>query len=87
LQQTFAKLATLHAKNNFALAIATGDLFSEDDAAVAELIEGKIIVPLPLYFTVGSSPLPQTIIEKIEKHEEVFMPKVITKVMFTDIFD
>jgi hypothetical protein len=78
LQQTFAKLATLHAKNSFSLAIVTGNLFSEDETAVADLISGKIIVPLPVYFTVGSDPLPQAIIEKIEKHEEVFMPEQIS---------
>lgn len=82
MQQTFAKLATLHAKNNFALAIATGNLFSEDDAALADLIEGKIIVPLPIYFTVGSAPLPQAIIEKIEKDEEVFMLEGISLSVF-----
>jgi len=71
LQQTFAKLATLHSKNNFALAIVTGNLFSEDDAVVADLLADKIVIPLPTYFTVGSTPLPQAIIEKIEKDEEV----------------
>ncbi len=71
LQQVFTKLSILHAKNNFSLALVTGNLFSDDDVAMKDLLEGKIVVPLPTYFTIGTSPLPQAIIEKIEKDEEV----------------
>jgi hypothetical protein len=71
LQATFTKLASLHAKNAFSFAIAVGNLFAEDNEAVSELLEGKIIVPLPTYFTVGLNPLPPRIVEKIEKDEEV----------------
>jgi hypothetical protein len=71
LSAAFTKLTTLHTKNNFSLAIITGNLFAEDDDAVSDLLAGKITVPLSTYFTVGTSPLPKRIIEKIEKDEEV----------------
>lgn len=71
LRPVFKKLSTLHAKNNFSLAIVAGNLFSQDDETVSELLAGTITVPLPTYFTVGSTPLPQRIVESIEKDEEV----------------
>jgi hypothetical protein len=71
LQPAFAKLKSLHSKNNFSVAIVTGNLFDGDDDAVADLLAGNIAIPLPTYFTVGTSPLPPRIIEKIEKDEEV----------------
>jgi len=71
LQAVFNKLATLHTKNAFTLAIVAGNLFSEDNGAVSDILAGKITVPLPTYFTVGTTPLPQQILEKIEKDEEV----------------
>ena len=67
----FTKLSTLQTKQNFALAIVSGNLFAEDDDTVADLLAGKITIPLPTYFTVGTTPLPLTIIERIEKDEEV----------------
>ena len=72
LSSLFTKLSTLQAKQNFALALVTGNLFAEDDETVADLLAGKITIPLPTYFTVGSTPLPQSIINKIEKDEEVW---------------
>jgi hypothetical protein len=71
LQSAFVKLTSLHSKNNFSVAIIAGNLFDGDDDAVADLLAGRITVPLPTYFTVGTSPLPPRIIEKIEKDEEV----------------
>ncbi|TVY47695.1 CWF19-like protein [Lachnellula occidentalis] len=71
LQPVFTKLSTLHAKNSFAFAIVTGNLFSEDNDAVTELLTNKITIPLPTYFTVDTTPLPQRIIEKIEKDKEI----------------
>ncbi|KAF4629972.1 hypothetical protein G7Y89_g8171 [Cudoniella acicularis] len=71
LQQAFSKLTSLHAKNNFSLAIVTGNLFAEGDDSVSDLLEGKISIPLSTYFTVGTRALPSRIIEKIEKDEEI----------------
>lgn len=65
------KLSTLQAKQNFSIALVTGNLFAEDDETVADLLAGKISIPLPTYFTVGTTPLPQSIIERIEKDEDV----------------
>ncbi|PVH76588.1 hypothetical protein DL98DRAFT_517815 [Cadophora sp. DSE1049] len=71
LQSVFSKVSSLHAKNNFSLAIVAGNLFAEDDTAVDDLLEGRINIPLPTYFTVGTTALPQRIIDKIEKDEEI----------------
>ncbi|KAF6842639.1 cwfJ domain-containing protein [Colletotrichum musicola] len=72
LQPAFTKLATLHAKNGFSFAIVTGDLFgAEDDGTVDSLLRGDIKVPLPTYFTVGTTPLPPQIVAKIEADEEI----------------
>ncbi|WYZ42572.1 hypothetical protein EsH8_VI_000271 [Colletotrichum jinshuiense] len=72
LQPAFAKLATLHAKNNFSFAIITGNLFGvDDDKTVDSLLSGELKVPLPTYFTVGTTPLPPQIIAKIEADEEI----------------
>lgn len=71
LAAAFTKLTTLHTKNNFSLAIITGNLFAEDNDVVSDLLAGKIAIPLPTYFTVGTTPLPKRIIEKVEKDEEV----------------
>jgi len=71
LQPVFRKLSTLHAKNNFSFALVAGNLFLEDSDAVSDLLADQITIPLPTYFTAGTIPLPQRIIEKIENDEEV----------------
>lgn len=76
IRNVFTKLTSLHLKNNFALAIVAGNLFAgaedtEAEDTITDLLTGKIPIPLPTYFTVGSLPLPKRIIEKIEKDEEV----------------
>lgn len=73
LEPAFKKLSALHAKNNFSLALVTGNLFADaqDDDTVTALLDGKISVPCPVYFTVGSHALPAAVVEKIEKDEEI----------------
>lgn len=71
LQSAFTKIGTLHAKNNFTFAIVSGDLFSEDDDAVTDLLNGKITIPLPTYFTIGLNPFPQRVIDKLSTDEDV----------------
>ncbi|CAH0049551.1 unnamed protein product [Clonostachys solani] len=73
LEPALQKLATLHAKNNFTLAILTGDVFTPetDDSTLDSLINETFQVPLPTYFTIGAHPLPQRIAEKIEANEEI----------------
>lgn len=69
------KLSTLHSKNNFSFAIVVGDLFDEDDDAVADLLAENISIPLPTYFTVGVKPLPQRVVDRLSKDEDVsFLP-------------
>ncbi|OAA71451.1 CwfJ domain protein [Cordyceps fumosorosea ARSEF 2679] len=74
LEPAFKKLAALHAKNSFALALLTGDVFgpeTDDDetrsAAIDALLAGTLTVPLPTYFTVGSRPLPARVVARIEE--------------------
>jgi hypothetical protein len=71
LAPLFTKLSTLHRKNNFSFAVVAGDLFEEDDDAVADLLAEKISIPLPTYFTVGVKSLPQRVVERLSKDEDV----------------
>ncbi|KAK1979734.1 CwfJ C-terminus 1-domain-containing protein-like protein [Colletotrichum cereale] len=72
LQPAFTKLATLHSKNSFSFAIITGNLFGVDDESTVDtLLRGELKVPLPVYFTVGTTPLPPRIVAKIEADEEI----------------
>ncbi|KAL8784592.1 MAG: hypothetical protein Q9213_003847 [Squamulea squamosa] len=71
------KIAKLHSKNSFSLAIILGDFFAGPDtssgdinADVSALIHGRIEIPLPIYFTVGKQPLPSSVIEKLEKSDD-----------------
>lgn len=71
LKSLSAKLSTLHDKNNFSFAIVAGDLFDEDDNIVADLLDEKISIPLPTYFTVGVKPLPRRVVDRLSKDKEV----------------
>ncbi|OIW34570.1 hypothetical protein CONLIGDRAFT_626600 [Coniochaeta ligniaria NRRL 30616] len=73
LESAFKKLTALHSKNNFSLALATGNLFSEaqDDETLTALLDGKISIPCPTYFTVGSHALPPAVVQRIEADEEI----------------
>ncbi|KAJ6788021.1 hypothetical protein PWT90_01133 [Aphanocladium album] len=73
LRPALTKLAVLHAKNAFALALLTGDVFLPDtpDDVLDALFDGTIAVPLPTYFTVGNHPLPERIVAKITADEEI----------------
>lgn len=71
------KLGALHAKNNFVLAIITGDLFADSgnagdtaDTDVQALVDGKIEVPLPTYFALGRCPFPSAVVEKLESSSD-----------------
>lgn len=75
LVDVLSKLSKLHAKNAFAFAIIAGDLFADpthetdpQSAAIDQLIQGKIEVPLPVYFALGRTPLPSRVIEKLESN-------------------
>jgi hypothetical protein len=64
-------LTTLHAKNAFAFAIITGDLFADSssiDAEVRDLLDGKTQVPLPVYFALGTRPLPDQVQQRLSSN-------------------
>ncbi|KAI0600011.1 CwfJ C-terminus 1-domain-containing protein-like protein [Biscogniauxia sp. FL1348] len=73
IESAFQKLATLHQKQNFAFAIVAGNLFSadQDETTISRLLSGAIQVPLSTYFTVGTLPLPEAVVERIEKDEDI----------------
>ncbi|CEI64229.1 hypothetical protein FVEN_g9067 [Fusarium venenatum] len=73
LEPAFKKLATLHSKNSFSMAILTGDVFSatQDNDSVTALLDGTLQVPLPTYFTMGTHHLPPRIAAKVEAEEEI----------------
>ncbi|KAM4059083.1 hypothetical protein HRG_008048 [Hirsutella rhossiliensis] len=73
LEPALQKLATLHAKNNFCLAILTGDVFTPATSpeVISSLADGTLHFPLPTYFTVGTQPLPEPIAAKVEADKEI----------------
>ncbi|PHH70863.1 hypothetical protein CDD82_6876 [Ophiocordyceps australis] len=73
LKPALTKLAALHAKNDFALAIFTGDVFAPDDDPdlTAELLAGSIQFPIPVYFSLGLCPLPPAITQKLEANQPI----------------
>ncbi|OCK85172.1 hypothetical protein K432DRAFT_343663 [Lepidopterella palustris CBS 459.81] len=69
----FKKIYNLHTKNAFSFAIIVGDLFAdplnttiEDKANVKALVDGKITIPLPMYFALGTHTFPEEVISKLE---------------------
>ena len=77
------KIAKLHSKNSFSLAIILGDFFAlpesssdEDDSNLLALINGEVEVPLPTYFTAGKYPLPSFVIEKLEQSGDELCPNL-----------
>ncbi|KAF2102248.1 hypothetical protein NA57DRAFT_64789 [Rhizodiscina lignyota] len=75
-REVFAKIATLHSKNSFSLALIAGNLFADpentseqDEQDVNDLVNGKIEVALPTYFALGSHGLPKPAIEKLEAED------------------
>ncbi|KAH8891860.1 hypothetical protein GQ53DRAFT_719602 [Thozetella sp. PMI_491] len=73
LEAAFKKLSLLHAKNSFSFAIVTGNLFAEEQeqASLEALLSGQITIACPTYFTVGTTPLPAGVVEKIGNDEEI----------------
>jgi hypothetical protein len=76
LKKAFEKISKLQAKQNFALVIVVGDLFGPADSEVysdelRSLLQGQIKVPVPTYFTVGSSAFPEVVKEKLEAEDDV----------------
>ncbi|KAI1382474.1 CwfJ C-terminus 1-domain-containing protein-like protein [Hypoxylon crocopeplum] len=73
LELVFQKLAALHQKQNFAFGIVTGDLFSadQDDDTITRLLNGDIQVPFSTYFTLGVNPLPDRLVARVRKGEDV----------------
>ncbi|KAI5244998.1 hypothetical protein E4T47_06048 [Aureobasidium subglaciale] len=68
----FGKLSALHAKNVFAFAIISGDLFAdpinaspEEESQLKDLLDGKIQIALPVYFALGERELPIEVQEKL----------------------
>lgn len=76
----FKKIGALHAKNQFACCIATGNLFGTDenrneenedeDDELSQLLNGQIEIPITTYFTVGTRAFPARIAERLEKAAE-----------------
>lgn len=73
LRLFFTKLAALQTKHSFSLCLAL-DLFSNisnDSIELAELLAGKIVVPVQVYVAVGGGILPRKVLDKMEKGEEI----------------
>ncbi|CCX34365.1 CwfJ C-terminus 1-domain-containing protein-like protein [Pyronema domesticum] len=64
--EVIPKLTALHAKQSFAFAVLTGDVLSSE--APDDLLNGELRFPLPTYFTLGTSPLPSAVINRIDNN-------------------
>ncbi|KAK3990361.1 CwfJ C-terminus 2-domain-containing protein-like protein [Cladorrhinum sp. PSN332] len=72
LRSAFSKLSNLQKKNSFDCAIVAGNIFGqEQDDQLTELLDGRLEIPCPTYFTVGTTAFPPRIVEKIENDEEI----------------
>ncbi|CAJ2501388.1 Uu.00g042410.m01.CDS01 [Anthostomella pinea] len=73
LESAFQKLAKLNEKQNFAFAIVACNLLDVDQDAqtISRLLGGEINVPISTYFTVGTNPLPDPIVKRIEQGEDI----------------
>jgi len=79
----FQKLSKLQTKTPFTFAIIVGNLFADPDEPLPEheeslssLLDSKISIPLPIYFTVGSRALPSKAIERLESNEGELCPNL-----------
>lgn len=73
LRTFFTKLATLQTKHCFTLVLAL-DLFSDlhnDSLELAELLAGKIVVPVQIYATFGGGIIPDKVLDKFRAGEEI----------------
>lgn len=73
LASTIKKVSTIHGKSGpFDCCLLLGDVCSKQDETLDQVLNGSVPVPLPCYFTMGSQPLPENVIEKAEQsHGEV----------------
>lgn len=72
IEKAFQKIAKLNSKTSFAFALIVGDLFGDDAENEAQaLLSGSVNVPLPTYFTVGNTALPQAVQKKLESTGEI----------------
>lgn len=72
IKSAFTKLSNAYKKvPDSSFAIIVGNLFAEDDEEVADLLSGKINIPLRTYFTVGTDPLPKSVVDKLLTGEGV----------------
>ena len=82
ISAVFGKLAALHAKNNFAFAIVAGNLFAapsvddKSDQDIQQLLNGKITIPLPTYFALGSNLLPDRVVERLQANSGELCPNL-----------
>ncbi|KXL42070.1 MAG: hypothetical protein FE78DRAFT_34776 [Acidomyces sp. 'richmondensis'] len=79
--ELFTRLAALHTKNNFSFAIIAGNLFAEgekEEEEVTKLLNGEIVIPLPIYFAIGNQALPRKIIERLEAQDGEICPNLTT---------
>ena len=73
LRTFFTKLTTLQTKHSFHLVLAL-DLFSDldnDSIELAELLAGKILVPVQIYATFGAGIIPDKVLDKFKAGEEI----------------
>ncbi|KAI9889342.1 MAG: hypothetical protein M1814_005585 [Vezdaea aestivalis] len=70
----FSKIAALHTKNNFTLAIVVGNLFGTSSQVQGDslrlLLSGATSVPIPTYFGLASNQLPEQVIAHLQSTDD-----------------
>lgn len=75
--ETFEKIAQLHKKNAFSVALIVGDLFGDPSSSPSEgaedvdrLLAGKISIPLPTYFSFAKYGLPAKVQARLVEQDD-----------------
>ena len=83
LTEFFAKLTTIAAKQPFNSGIIAGNLFSDiddstgrEDEEIRQLIAGGITIPFPVYFVLGTRPLPEKVVNQLQTHDGEICPNL-----------
>lgn len=85
LASTIKKVSTIHGKSGpFDCCLLLGNVCSKQDERLDQVLNGSVPVPLPCYFTMGSQPLPENIVEKVEQNHGEVASNLIFLGKFTD---
>jgi diadenosine tetraphosphate (Ap4A) HIT family hydrolase len=88
-RQVLAKLTQLHQKQQFAFGLVVGDFFADpatatndDEQNLQLLLGGDVAVPFPIYFALGTQPLPLPVMERLKSKDDEDLPELCSNLTF-----